>query len=66
VSVTAWLSVAVFVGAYAVIVTEKLNRTAVALTGAAAMVAIGSVRGEQIFFSEDTGIDWNVIFLLFG
>jgi Na+/H+ antiporter NhaD/arsenite permease-like protein len=30
------------------------------------MVAIGSVRGEQIFFSEDTGIDWNVIFLLFG
>ena len=37
-----------------------------ALLGAAAMVAIGSVRGHEIFFSEDTGIDWNVIFLLFG
>ena len=37
-----------------------------ALLGAAAMVAIGSVRGHDIFFSEDTGIDWNVIFLLFG
>ena len=30
------------------------------------MVAIGSVRGHEIFFSEETGIDWNVIFLLFG
>ena len=30
------------------------------------MVAIGAVRGHEIFFSEETGIDWNVIFLLFG
>src|SRR5215218_9941883 len=30
------------------------------------MVAVGAVRGQEIFFSEDTGIDWNVIFLLFG
>ena len=37
-----------------------------ALLGAAAMVAIGAVRGHEIFFSEETGIDWNVIFLLFG
>ena len=28
--------------------------------------AIGAVRGHEIFFSEETGIDWNVIFLLFG
>ena len=56
----------VFATAYLLIVTEKFNRTAVALLGAAAMVAIGSVRGHDIFFSEDTGIDWNVIFLLFG
>ncbi len=63
---TAWLALAVFATAYLLIVTEKFSRTAVALVGAAAMVAIGSVRGHDIFFSEDTGIDWNVIFLLFG
>ena len=65
-SATAWLALAVFATAYVLIVTEKFSRTAVALFGAAAMVAIGSVRGHDIFFSEDTGIDWNVIFLLFG
>ncbi len=65
-SLTAWLAIAVFATAYIVIVTEKFNRTLVALLGAAAMVAIGSVRGHEIFFSEETGIDWNVIFLLFG
>ena len=63
---TAWLALAVFATAYVLIVTEKFSRTAVALLGAAAMVVIGSVRGHDIFFSEDTGIDWNVIFLLFG
>ena len=65
-SLTAWLALAVFATAYVVIVTEKFNRTLVALLGAAAMVAIGAVRGHEIFFSEETGIDWNVIFLLFG
>jgi Na+/H+ antiporter NhaD/arsenite permease-like protein len=65
-SLTAWLAILVFTTAYVVIVTERFNRTAVALLGAAAMVAIGSVRGHEIFFSETTGIDWNVIFLLFG
>ncbi len=65
-SLTAWLALAVFATAYVVIVSEKFNRTLVALLGAAAMVAIGSVRGHEIFFSEETGIDWNVIFLLFG
>ncbi|HEY5979627.1 MAG TPA: ArsB/NhaD family transporter [Microlunatus sp.] len=65
-SLTAWLALGVFATAYIVIVTERFSRTAVALLGAAAMVVIGSVRGHDIFFSEDTGIDWNVIFLLFG
>jgi Na+/H+ antiporter NhaD/arsenite permease-like protein len=65
-SLTAWLALLVFTAAYLIIVTERFNRTAVALLGAAAMVAIGSVRGHEIFFSQDTGIDWNVIFLLFG
>jgi Na+/H+ antiporter NhaD/arsenite permease-like protein len=65
-SLTAVLALVVFATAYVVIVTERFNRTVVALLGAAAMVAIGAVRGHEVFFSEDTGIDWNVIFLLFG
>jgi Na+/H+ antiporter NhaD/arsenite permease-like protein len=65
-SLTAVLALFVFATAYVVIVTERFNRTLVALVGAAAMVGIGSVRGHEMFFSEDTGVDWNVIFLLFG
>ena len=65
-TLTAVLALVVFATAYVVIVTEKFNRALVALLGATAMVAIGAVRGHEIFFSEETGIDWNVIFLLFG
>jgi Na+/H+ antiporter NhaD/arsenite permease-like protein len=65
-SLTAVLALTVFATAYVVIVTERFNRTTVALLGAAAMVGIGAARGHEIFFSEETGIDWNVIFLLFG
>lgn len=60
------LALVVFVAAYVLIATEKFNRAAVALVGAGAMVLIAGARGHQIFFSESTGIDWNVIFLLFG
>jgi Na+/H+ antiporter NhaD/arsenite permease-like protein len=65
-SLIAVLALLVFATAYLVIVTERFNRTVVALLGAAAMVGIGAVRGHDIFFSEETGVDWNVIFLLFG
>ena len=30
------------------------------------MVLLGVVDAESAFFSEETGVDWNVIFLLFG
>ncbi|MEI2774693.1 MAG: ArsB/NhaD family transporter [Tetrasphaera sp.] len=65
-TLTAWLAIGVFAAAYLLIASEKLNRAAVALGGAAVMVAIGATRGHDMFFSEETGIDWNVIFLLFG
>ncbi len=65
-SVTAILAVVVFATAYVLIATEKVNRTVVALGGAAVMVAIGATGGKEMFFSEETGIDWNVIFLLLG
>lgn len=62
----AWATVAVFVTAYILIATEKIHRVAAALGGAAVMLAIGATDAEHAFFSEDAGIDWNVIFLLLG
>ncbi|HEU4911074.1 MAG TPA: ArsB/NhaD family transporter, partial [Actinomycetes bacterium] len=63
---TTTLVVAGFVGAYILIATERIHRVAAALGGAAFMVAVGVVDAETAFFSEETGVDWNVIFLLLG
>ena len=60
------LVVAVFVAAYVLIATERIHRVAAALGGAAAMVVLGVVDAHVAFFSERTGVDWNVIFLLLG
>ena len=60
------LVVAAFVAAYVLIATERIHRVAAALSGAAAMVLLGVVDARVAFFSEKTGIDWNVIFLLLG
>ncbi len=58
--------VVVFVGAYILIATERIHRVAAALGGAALMVVLGVVDAKVAFFSEETGVDWNVIFLLLG
>ena len=63
---TTWLVIAAFVAAYVLIATERIHRVAAALTGAAAMVLLGVVDAHTAFFSEETGVDWNVIFLLLG
>lgn len=63
---TAIAAIVVFVGAYIVIASEKVNRTKAALVGAALMIVVGATRGETMFFDEAAGVDWNVIFLLFG
>lgn len=60
------LAIAVFVAAYVFIATEKVSRVTVALVGAALMVVIGATDDHHAFFSEESGIDWNVIFLLLG
>ena len=65
-ALTTWLVVAAFVAAYVLIATERIHRVAAALGGAAAMVVLGVVDADTAFFSEDTGVDWNVIFLLLG
>jgi anion transporter len=61
-----WAAVAVFVGAYVLIITERVHRTAAALGGAALMLALSATDDRAAFYSEHTGIDWNVIFLLLG
>jgi Na+/H+ antiporter NhaD/arsenite permease-like protein len=60
------LAISVFLIAYIFIASEKFNRVAVALIGAASMIVIGATDADAIFYSHDTGIDWNVIFLLLG
>lgn len=59
-------AVGVFLVAYAFIATEKIDRVAAALGGVAAMTLLGLVDADSAFFAHDTGVDWNVIFLLFG
>jgi len=56
----------IFLGAYVLIATERIPRTAAALGGAALMLALGVTNAHTAFFSEDTGVDWNVVFLLLG
>ncbi|MBC2933934.1 ArsB/NhaD family transporter [Nocardioides sp. zg-1228] len=59
-------ALAIFIIAYALIATERVHRVAAALGGVAGMVVIGLVDAETAFFDHHTGVDWNVIFLLFG
>jgi len=61
-----WVAVAIFTVAYILIATEKVHRVAAALGGAALMLALGITDAEHAFFSEETGVDWNVVFLLLG
>lgn len=60
------LAIAIFAITYAFIATEKVHRVAAALGGVAAMTLIGLVTADSAFFDKHTGVDWNVIFLLFG
>ena len=60
------LVIAAFVAAYVLIATERIHRVAASLWGAAAMVFLGVVDAHTAFFSEETGVDWNVIGLLLG
>ncbi len=59
-------AIAVFVVVYGLIATERIPRVASALGGAAVMVLIGASDAEAAFFSEHSGVDWNVVFLLLG
>ncbi|WP_406054543.1 SLC13 family permease [Kribbella sp. NBC_00889] len=60
------IAVAVFVVAYVLIATEWTHKLLAALGGAAVLFALGVTDTDHAFYSHDTGVDWNVIFLLLG
>ncbi|MBF6132776.1 ArsB/NhaD family transporter [Nocardia otitidiscaviarum] len=60
------VAVAVFLIAYALIASERVHKTTAALGGAAIVLALGVLDADDVFYSHETGIDWNVIFLLLG
>ncbi|HET7628384.1 MAG TPA: ArsB/NhaD family transporter [Bacillales bacterium] len=56
-------TVVVFVVAYAIIISEKINRTIIALAGAAIMLYLGSVELHSVFTEH---MQWGTITLLIG
>jgi Na+/H+ antiporter NhaD/arsenite permease-like protein len=60
------LAITVFVVAYVLIASDRISKVLVALCGAAVVAALGIVGSEDVFYSRETGIDWDVIFLLLG
>jgi Na+/H+ antiporter NhaD/arsenite permease-like protein len=56
----------VFVVCYALITTDRFNKTKIALTGATLMFFLPLISSEDIFYSRSTGVNWDVLFLLLG
>ncbi len=65
-TVAAWATIAIFVGVYVLVATERIHRVAAALGGAAVVLGFGIVGSEEVFYSRETGIDWDVLALLLG
>jgi Na+/H+ antiporter NhaD/arsenite permease-like protein len=59
-------AVAVFVIAYVLIATDRFPKVIIALTGAGILMAATVITADEAFYSDETGIDWNVVFLLLG
>jgi Na+/H+ antiporter NhaD/arsenite permease-like protein len=57
-----WVSTIILVITYSVIMSERLNRSVIALLGSAALIIMGVLDQPEAF----KGIDWNTISLLTG
>jgi Na+/H+ antiporter NhaD/arsenite permease-like protein len=57
-----WIAAGIFLGTYALIITERVHRTIAALLGGVAMLLLGVLHQDEAL----SAIDWNVIFLLAG
>ena len=58
----ALLSIAIFVTAYCFIISEKINKTIVAVLGATCVLLLGLVTFDEAI----SAVDFNVVFLLVG
>jgi Na+/H+ antiporter NhaD/arsenite permease-like protein len=59
-----WTATTIFILSYAVIVSEKVHKTIVAIIGATLMIVLKILQQHEAFHLEELGVDWNVIFLL--
>lgn len=59
---TFWLAVGIFVITYVIIISEKIHRTVIALSGALLMILLGIINQEQAI----EGVDFNTLGLLIG
>ncbi len=57
-----WVSTMILVGTYAILLSEKINRTVIALLGGGVMIVCGVIDQDQAI----AGIDFNTIALLTG
>jgi Na+/H+ antiporter NhaD/arsenite permease-like protein len=67
-TVSGWIAAGIFTVAYVLIASDRLDKTKVALAGAALMIIVGIVDQHTAFHGREEveGIDWNTIFLLMG
>jgi Na+/H+ antiporter NhaD/arsenite permease-like protein len=61
-----YYAITVFVVAYAFIISERFNNTTIALIGAGLMVCLPVIDSPDVFYSQDSGMNWDVIFLMLG
>ncbi|MCF6153576.1 MAG: hypothetical protein E3K38_15085, partial [Candidatus Kuenenia stuttgartiensis] len=61
-----WIATIIFLVSYGLIVSEKLDKTKVALIGAGLMMILKIVSQHEAFYEEKYAVDYNVIFLLIG
>ena len=61
-----WAATAIFLVAYALIVSERIHKTIVALSGASLILLLKIIEQREAFHVLDLGVDWNVVLLLVG
>ncbi|GAB3435103.1 ArsB/NhaD family transporter [Actinophytocola sediminis] len=63
---SAGIAITVFVVAYVLIATDRIPKMVIALAGAGIVLGVGVLGSAEAFYSTETGIDWDVVFLLLG
>jgi len=59
-----YIAVGVFFIAYVLISLEHIHKTIVALFAASIILVTGVLQQSEAFYSEELGVDWNVVLLL--